>query len=186
MGLSRLTRAAVLGGLFASVAFSGLGCSSRAPKTAGNIGQVAPEISGEDLDGQEFSLSDFRGSVVVLDFWGDWCGPCRSTYPHLCKLAKRLESEPFAIVGVNSDTQLERLKHVIEKQNIRWRSFSDGPKGANGPIARAWGVEQWPTILVLDGRGIVRYRGVDGDMPAVEAMVDKLLAGANPQLGAKK
>jgi thiol-disulfide isomerase/thioredoxin len=186
MGLFRLSRRAVLSGLVASAVLGAFGCSSRAPKTAGNIGEVAPEISGEDLDGQELKLSDFRGSVVVLDFWGDWCGPCRSTYPHLCKLAKRLESEPFAIVGVNSDTQLERLKHVIEKQNIRWRSFSDGPKGIKGPIARAWGVEEWPTILVLDGRGVVRYRAVGGNMSAVVAVVDKLLAGANPQLGAKK
>jgi thiol-disulfide isomerase/thioredoxin len=173
-------------GLCALLACGALGCSSKTPKTAGVVGTVAPEITGEDLDGKELQLTDFRGSVVVLEFWGDWCGPCRSTYPHLRELGKRLESEPFAIVGVNSDTQLDRLKHVIEKQNIRWRSFWNGPKGPRGPIARTWGVDEWPTILVLDPKGVVRYRGSDGDMAAVEQVVDELLGDLNPQVGAAK
>jgi hypothetical protein len=68
------------------------------------VGRPAPEITGEDLDGKPMKLSDYRGKVVLLTFWGHWCGPCRSMYPHERSLVKRLEGQPFALLGVNSDT----------------------------------------------------------------------------------
>ncbi len=95
-------------------------------------------------------------------------------YPHERSLVKRLEDAPFALIGVNSDDDLEELQTVRKEENITWRSFWNGPKGTNGPISRAWNVTGWPTIYVLDAEGRIRYKGVRGE--AMDAAVDTLLA----------
>jgi Thioredoxin-like len=95
-------------------------------------------------------------------------------YPHERSLVKRLENRPFALIGVNSDRDKDELKKVLEKENITWRSFWNGPKGTGGPISEAWKVQGWPTIYVLDGNGVIRYRDVRGE--AMDRAVDELLA----------
>ena len=94
-------------------------------------------------------------------------------YPHERSLVKRLEGKPFALIGVNSDEDREELKQVLVKESITWRSFWNGG-GLNGPISRQWKVTAWPSIWVIDARGVIRYRGVRG--PAMDQAVDKLLA----------
>jgi hypothetical protein len=79
-------------------------------------------------------------------------------YPHERSLVKRLEGKPFALLGVNSDRK-ERLKQVLQKESMTWRSWWDGGD-TRGPIARRWNVRGWPTIYVLDHRGVIRYRDV--------------------------
>jgi hypothetical protein len=100
-------------------------------------------------------------------------------YPHERSLVKRLEDKSFALVGVNSDTDREALKAVLEKEQITWRSFWDGGS-TNGPIASAWNVSGWPTIYVLDAEGKIRAKNVRGKQ--LESTVDGLLA----ELEAKK
>jgi len=166
-------------GLCALLVGGGLGCSTkRAPVCP--VGAVAPEIEGTDLDDAEFKLSDFRGKVVMLQFWGNWWGPCRSMYPHNRAFLERYANEPFDIVGVNSDTQRDSLRVVMEKQKINWRSFWNGPQGPGGPISKAWGVDEWPTICMLDAKGVIRYRASNIDIPAIEEMIQKLLAELAP------
>jgi hypothetical protein len=94
-------------------------------------------------------------------------------YPHERSLVKRLENSPFALIGVNSDSDKDKLKEVLEKENITWRSFWNGPKGTGGPISDAWHVRGWPTIYVLDGDGVIRYRDVRGE--DMDRAVDQLL-----------
>jgi hypothetical protein len=94
-------------------------------------------------------------------------------YPHERSLVKRLADQPFALIGVNSDESLDGLKPVLEKEQITWRSFWNGPKGTGGPIAARWGVRSWPTIYVLDAEGRVRAKGVRGE--ALDKAVDELL-----------
>jgi hypothetical protein len=99
-------------------------------------------------------------------------------YPHGRSLVKRLASKPFALIGVNSDPSKEKLKQVIEKEKMTWRSFWDGGS-TSGPIARGWNVQSWPTIYVLDGKGIIRYKQVRGEAldKAVDALLKELPAG---------
>lgn len=93
-------------------------------------------------------------------------------YPHERSLVKRLSDFPFAIIGVNSDGSAEELRKIKKEQNITWRSFFDGP-GTNGPIATRWNVTGWPTIYVLDHKGVIRYKGVRGK--AMDKAVQTLL-----------
>src|SRR5262249_12554937 len=94
-------------------------------------------------------------------------------YPHERSLVKRLENEPFALIGVNSDRDKEKLKAVLEKEKITWRSFWNGGS-TSGPLCKVWGGTGWPTIYVLDHEGVIRYKDVRGK--AMDEAVDTLLA----------
>lgn len=92
-------------------------------------------------------------------------------YPHERSLVKRLEGKPFALLGVNSDPK-DRLKQVIKKENMTWRSWWDGGN-TSGSIASKWNVSGWPTIYVLDHKGVIRYKEVREK--AMDDAVDALL-----------
>ena len=93
-------------------------------------------------------------------------------YPHERSLVERLKDKPFALIGVNSDSK-ERVLEAIKKNNITWRSFWDGGN-TGGPIATRWAVTGWPTIYVLDSKGVIRFKNVRGE--AMDKAVDQLLA----------
>ena len=95
-------------------------------------------------------------------------------YPHERSLVKKLADKPFALIGVNSDKDLEELKPVLKEEQITWRSFWNGPKGTRGPISEAWNVRGWPTIYVLDHKGVIRFKDVREK--ALDEAVDQLLA----------
>jgi hypothetical protein len=97
-------------------------------------------------------------------------------YPHERSLVKRLKDRPFALLGVNSDTDKDKLKEAMKKENITWRSFWNGGS-TSGPISNAWKVNSWPTIYVLDEHGVIRYRNVRGE--AMDRAVDQLLEEMN-------
>lgn len=82
-------------------------------------------------------------------------------YPHERSLVVRMKGRPFTILGVNSDP-VEDYKKAIKEQELTWPSFWDGGR-TGGPIARQWGVSGWPTIFLLDAKGVVRYRNVRGE-----------------------
>lgn len=122
------------------------------------IGKTPPDIEGEDLDGRKLKLSDYRGKVTLVVFWAGWCGPCMGDVPHERDLLKQYAGKPFAIVGINGDKDRAAGKAVAEKAEIPWRSFADCERG-NGPIVRRWNVGGWPTLYLLDGNGVIRYKG---------------------------
>lgn len=94
-------------------------------------------------------------------------------YPHERSLVERLKDKPFALIGVNSDTDKEVLRKRMAKEKISWRSFWNGPKGTDGPISHTWNVRGWPTIYVLDHKGVIRFKGVRDK--AMDEAVDQLL-----------
>jgi peroxiredoxin len=119
------------------------------------IGKPAPEIEGEDLDGQPMRLSEYRGKVVVIVFW--WLGYTEALDHR--KLIERMAGKPFALVGVYGEDDLTKGKAEVEKYGITWPSFWDK---RHGPISKNWNVRGWPDIWVLDTQGTIRYRGLRG------------------------
>ena len=95
-------------------------------------------------------------------------------FPHERSLVKQLSDKPFALIGVNSDRDLEMIQEVVKEKNLTWRSFWNGPDGTGGPISTKWGVTGWPTIYVMDSKGVIRYKNVRGD--AMDRAVETLLA----------
>jgi hypothetical protein len=98
-------------------------------------------------------------------------------YGHERSLVQKMQGKPFALLGVNSDQNREELKKVLEQQNITWRSFWAG--GTNGPIPTQWKIKGWPTIYLIDHKGVVRqrYLGNPGDA-VLDSEIEKLVREA--------
>jgi thiol-disulfide isomerase/thioredoxin len=144
-------------------------------------GRQAQEIDGTDLGGKKLKLSDYRGQVVVLFFWADWCGYCRQMYPTQRALVDKMKGKPFAVLGVNCDDNKPDAVRVVDKEKINWKSWWDGPEG--GRTAKLWQANALPRIYVLDHKGVIRYinlRGAD-----LEAAVTKLLKEREAELKKK-
>ncbi len=107
-------------------------------------------------------------------------------FPHERSLVEKYKNEPFAIVGINSDEDLEKMKAVRAKENISWRSFWNGEKGTDGPISNEWNVTGWPTLYILDGKGVIRCKMVGGNEPLIDKTVEELLAEMKQTAGAAK
>src|ERR1051325_8728199 len=93
-------------------------------------------------------------------------------YPHERSLVKRLSGKPFALVGINSDQDRDELKKVLEKEKITWPSFWNGGGTAMG-IAKKWNVQAWPTIYVLDHKGVIRFKNKSSE--ELDKAVDQLI-----------
>jgi thiol-disulfide isomerase/thioredoxin len=157
-----------------------------------NIGQEIPEINGKDLDEKPMKLSEYRGKVTLVVFWATWCGPCMAMVKHERDLVKQCEGKPFAIVGINGDSMrskddkytmtdgvtgkivddTELVKSAVEKSQMTWRSFRNG----ENPISVDWNIRSWPTIYLLDERGIIRgkWKG-DPGKKELDAAIEMLM-----------
>jgi hypothetical protein len=93
--------------------------------------------------------------------------------PHERSLVKKLSDKPFALIGVNSDKDLDDLKKTLAKEQITWRHFFDGGS-TSGPIASAWNVSGWPTTYVIDADGVIRAKDLRDEQ--AEQMIEKVLA----------
>jgi peroxiredoxin len=146
------------------------------------IGNPAPEIEGDDLDGKPMKLSDFRGKVVVLDFWGDWCPFCPPAYTYQNQLINRMKGEPFVLLGVNCDDTVEQARLVVKNHKLAWRSWYDGGnRAAGGPVGglifQRYAVQNVPATFIIDKQGIVRQR-FDGQTNELffDTAVDQVMA----------
>ncbi len=140
------------------------------------VGKPAPEIMGTDVAGKSFKLSDYRGKVLVVDFFADWCPYCARMYPEERDLVKSMTGKPFTILGVNADGS-DTLKQIVEEKRVTWPCWADG-KG--GPIAQEWQVESYPTMFVLDHAGIIRQKFVGMTQPGLLTKTVEKLVGAVP------
>lgn len=147
-----------------------------------SVGKIAPEVDGFDLDSKPMKLSEYRGKVVLFVFWATWCGPCMAMVPHERDLTKRYAGRPFVIVGVNGDVDEKRLKQVIQKEQITWRSFVDYQRKGKEVVKisrHCWNTDSWPTVYLIDHGGVIRHKffGVPAKI-SLDAAIEKLVATA--------
>lgn len=138
-----------------------------------SVGAAAPEIVSRTLEGKEVKLSDLKGKVVVLDIWATWCPPCRAMIPHSRELVKKMEGKPFVFVSVSADAKKDTVTEFIKKNPMPWTHWFNGPTGG---IIDAWEVEYFPTIYVLDHKGVIRFKDVRDK--AMDRAVEKLVKEA--------
>ena len=138
-----------------------------------SLGKPAPDIDGLGTDGRRMKLSDYRGKVVLLNFWATWCGPCMKLVPHERELVKRLQGKPFVLVGVNGDDDLQAATAAAAERGMTWPSFRDG--NGSHRISLDWHVWGWPTFYLIDQQGTIRKRWVDPSLEELNHAIDRLL-----------
>ncbi|HWE40680.1 MAG TPA: TlpA disulfide reductase family protein [Isosphaeraceae bacterium] len=130
------------------------------------VGMPAPDIDGLTIDGKPMKLSDHRGKVVALVFWGSWCMPCMEEVPRERALVERLKGRPFALLGVACDEKAAALR-AIETERMAW------PHWTGGGISGRYDVYSFPTVVVLDAKGVIR--SMDARGANLDKLVDELL-----------
>jgi thiol-disulfide isomerase/thioredoxin len=125
----------------------------------------APEFGIASMEGEYVSLKELRGKVVLLDFWGTWCGPCVAATPMLVNIAKAFAKDTrFKMVGISSDTSQDagKLRDFILAKKMTWTEIHDPTKQK---VIRLYDVSSYPTYIVVDGEGVVRQR-ISGFSPS--------------------
>ncbi len=118
------------------------------------VGKLAPEVSGQDLDGLLVKLSELHGKVVLLDFWQTPCPPCRVMHTYERALVEQFKGRPLVVLGVNCDPYPSTLRETSAKEGITWQTIWDGPGGRNFSL---WGIKSTPTIFLVDRQGVIRF-----------------------------
>jgi serine/threonine-protein kinase len=138
-------------------------------------GRPARPIAGEDMEGVTMRLADFKGQVVLLDFWANWCGYCRQMYPAERGLVRGMQGRPFALLGVNCDKDREGVDRAVMERKVTWRSWRDD----NAVLRGQWQVDAYPTIYLIDHEGVIRKKWVGKpDSEELKAAVEELVRKA--------
>jgi peroxiredoxin len=135
-------------------------------------GSVFPDFQEKDLDGQPLSISQFKGKVVLIDFWATWCGPCVAELPNVLAAYEKHHAKGFEIVGISLDQDRNKLKDFIDRKKMTWPQYFDG-EGWDSKLGRKYGITSIPATFLLDREGKIVGRNLRG--PALEAAVAKAL-----------
>jgi thiol-disulfide isomerase/thioredoxin len=155
---------------------AGLICLSAAPTLAQEASPAktpAPDWELKDLNGKTVKFSDFRGHVVILDFWATWCAPCRVEIPHFVELQKQYSDKGLTVVGVSLDQQgSEVVKKFVKQFGVNYPVVIGNEK-----VSEAYGgIDGIPTTFVIDRQGLIVSRHIGYDEKTVfEKEIQSLL-----------
>ncbi len=118
-----------------------------------SVQDTAPDFTLKSLDGANLRLEEYRGQVVLINFWASWCGPCRQEMPLLDRLHQRYEDTGFAVLGVNVEGEAKPAQEIADKTQITFPVLiDDGQK-----VSEMYNLEAMPSTVVVDRDGVVRY-----------------------------
>ncbi len=148
--------------------FSG-SCQTSVSRTSSlQTGRMAPDFSIRDQLGNAISLSKLRGKIVLLDFWGVWCGPCRQKLPHTQKIYDQFKNKGLTVIGIHSAFQTKGMAAFIAENNYTFPTGID-----TGHIAKDYGVTGWPTYYLINRQG--RLAWGPRHAPPSEKLIESLL-----------
>jgi cytochrome c biogenesis protein CcmG, thiol:disulfide interchange protein DsbE len=162
----RLTRAVAVIGLL--VTLSGCYSGTRPPR----IGSNAPDFTVRDVD-RQVTLSQFRGQVVVLNFWATWCPPCVQEIPSLVLMQQRLRDKGVVVVAVSVDVDDEAYHRFLNDNHVNLLTVRDPDQKSPG----LYGTHGWPETYIIDRTGILRRKfigPIDWTTPEVTEFLTKL------------
>lgn len=116
-------------------------------------GQLAPDFALKSSTGENLRLSEYRGDVVMINFWATWCGPCRQEMPLLEELYARYERVGFNLLGVNIDDDANKAMQMIDELGVNFPILFDSRK----EVSKLYNVETMPVTVLVDREGRVRY-----------------------------
>jgi len=139
-------------------------------------GGATPPLALQDLDGRSHRLEDYRGKVVLVNFWATWCDPCRAEMPAMNKLRASLAGRPFAVLAVNLAESESRIRRFMEQVPLEFVVLLDRDSGA----AKAWKARVLPVSFVLDAGGRIRYSAL-GEIDWAQDGVRKAILALMPR-----
>ena len=139
-----------------------------APVMASPVGTEAGNFTLKSADGSNIRLSEYRGQVVLLNFWASWCGPCRQEFPHLDDLHKKYADLGFTVFGVNVEQDRASADKVLRDIPVTFPVLFDD----NNQVSELYNVDAMPMTLLVDRNGVVRYLH-RGYKPGYEVAYDK-------------
>ena len=126
------------------------------------IGKSARDFTVTSLQGKSVQLSEYKGKVVLIDFWATWCAPCRAEVPHLKKLYAEFKDKGFEIIGISLDREKSDLTDYIRENGLEWTIAFSG-KAWRDETAALYGVQSIPSMWMVDRQGILRHFDLRGE-----------------------
>ncbi len=149
--------------------------SAKEPVAVAKIGQSAPDFELRTINGKKIKLSNYKGKVVLLDFWATWCGPCRMSTPVLSRLDQKYKGKGLVILGVSLDEDESQVLPYVEKNHIE-HTIAYGGTSNVGNIYKVRGI---PAFFIIDQAGMIQ-KNFTGFHPDFETewinQIDQLLA----------
>lgn len=133
------------------------------------INKPALDFQVIGLNGEALSLAQYRGQVVLLDFWATWCPPCIAEMPNVKQTYAKYRNQKFEIIGISLDRSMAPLEEYIANEGLAWRQYWDN----GGRIANMYNVRAIPSTFLIDGAGTIRQVNLRG--PALEMAVAELV-----------
>jgi peroxiredoxin len=137
--------------VFLGLAFTAFAATSLA--SSGLTGQSAPDFALKSSSGENLRLSEFRGDVVMVNFWATWCGPCRQEMPLLDELYARYGRVGFSLLGVNIDDNQSKAMTMISELGVDFPVLFDSSK----EVSKLYDVDAMPVTVLIDREGTVRF-----------------------------
>jgi thiol-disulfide isomerase/thioredoxin len=137
---------------------------------------VPPDTEAENLAGKPAKITEYKGKVIVLDFWATWCIPCKEMIPHERELVKKNADKPFVFISVSADEKKDTLSGFLNRESMPWVHWWSGESG----LVEKWNIREYPTLYVIDAKGVIRAKFVGpGNEKKLEALVEKLVQEAS-------
>jgi cytochrome c biogenesis protein CcmG, thiol:disulfide interchange protein DsbE len=136
------------------------------------IGNPAKEFSVQDSD-RKVSLDQFRGQIVVLNFWATWCPPCLEELPSLMTMQERMRGRGVVVVGVSIDVDQDAYHRFLKQEGINFLTVRDPQQ----KVAGLYGTTGWPETYIIDRQGVLRRKfvgAVDWNEPEIVQFLSRL------------
>jgi len=162
----------ILAGVLFAVMIAATACSDGTASGTG-IGDKAPDFELKDMDGTQHSLSDQKGSPVLLNFWATWCGPCRSEMPHLEDISKEWKDDGLVFFAVNMAESAPGVQEYLDYFGFTMPVLLDTAR----TVATSYNIAAVPTTYFIDKDGIIQDKvvGAFPDKESIEKYLEKLV-----------
>ena len=117
-----------------------------------NVGEIAPDFTLTDLDGNELSLSDFRGKAVFINFWATWCPPCRAEMPEIESVYQDYKDKGVVVIGVDILETEELVREFVQRGGYTWTFVID----QTGEVSARYNIQAIPTSFFIDREGVIQ------------------------------
>lgn len=137
------------------------------------VGKTFPPFSFTSLSGETVDLEEYRGKVVLVDFWATWCGPCVHEMPTVIAAYEKYHDQGFEVIGISLDQEESELRDFINERNMPWPQHFDG-QGWKNDLAQKYGIQSIPATFLIGPEGKIVAKDLRG--PALEAELKKYLS----------